>query len=132
MITNLNNTTESIIELIARRQVELGKTDEQLAQDLNFEGVSAFNLIKKGVVKLPILKVAPLASAFSIEASHLLRKLLTETMPDVLAAIETMLYPISLTQNEMKLIQTFRYLTKDNDVNPVVVEGNSIVALLVA
>jgi hypothetical protein len=53
-------------------------------------------------------------------------------MPDVLAAVESILSPMSLTQNEVKLVQTFRDLCVGNDVSPVVVEGTAIVALMVA
>jgi hypothetical protein len=132
MITDPNKPHESIIELIARRQSELGKTDEQIAQELGFDRITTFTLIKQGAVKLPVQKVAPLASALSIEPDHLLRQLLTESMPDVLAAVDELLCPMSLTPNERKLIQTFRHLTKGKDVDPVVVKGNAIVALMVA
>lgn len=132
MTANFKNTSESIVDLIARRQVELGKTDEQVARELSFDRVITFTMIKQGTVKLPVQKVAPLAYALSIEPAHLLRQLLAEAMPEVLAAVESILCPMSLTQNEVKLIQTFRHLANGKDVTPVVVDGNAIVALMVA
>jgi hypothetical protein len=132
MTADFRNTSESIVELIARRQVELGKTDEQVARELSFDRVTAFTMIKQGTMKLPVQKVAPLASALSIEPAHLLRQLLAEAMPEVLEAVDTMFCPMSLTPNEVKLIQTFRDLANGKDVTPVVVDGNAVVALMVA
>jgi hypothetical protein len=132
MTADFNNTSESIIDLIARRQVELSKTDEQVARELSFDRVTVFTMIKQGTVKLPVQKVEALASALSIEPTHLLRQLLAEEMPDVLAAVDSLLCPMPLTQNEVKLIQTFRHLANGKDVTPVVVDGNAVVALIVA
>lgn len=132
MTSQLNIAHESITALILRRQDELGKTDEQVAQEVGFDRVTTFVMIKQGTIKLPVQKVAQFASALSIEPANLLRQLLAEVMPDVLAAVDSMLCPVSLTANEVKLIQTFRHLTNGKDVTPVVVEGNAVVALMVA
>lgn len=132
MSAETNTTNESIVDLIARRQVELGKSDEQIAHELGLDRVAAFNLIKQGVVKFPFQKVAVLASALSVEPGGLLRQLLAEAMPDVLEAIDGLLIPSSLTANEIKLVQMFRQLCKGHDVCPVVVDGSAVVALMVA
>jgi hypothetical protein len=132
MTSQLNTALESITTLIIRRQAELGKTDEQVAQEVGFDRLTTFVMIKQGTIKLPVQKIAQFASALSIEPAHLLRQLLAEAMPGVLAAVDSMLCPMSLTANEVKLIQTFRHLTNGKDVTPVVVDGNAVVALMVA
>ncbi|MYM41942.1 hypothetical protein [Duganella qianjiadongensis] len=129
-VTNISN--ESIAELIIRRQTELGKSDAQISQALGFERVTTFVMIKQGNTKLPVQKVVALATALSIEPVPLLRQLLAESMPDVLSAVDSLLTPLSLTTNEVKLVHTFRELCKGQDVSPIVVEGNAIVALIVA
>jgi hypothetical protein len=132
MTSQLNTAHESITTLIVRRQTELGKTDEQVAQAVGFDLVTTFVMIKQGTIKLPVQKIAQFASALSIEPANLLRQLLAEAMPEVLAAVDSMLCTMSLTANEVKLIQTFRHLTNGKDVTPVVVDGNAVVALMVA
>jgi hypothetical protein len=132
MTSQSNTAHESITTLIIRHQAELGKTDEQVAQEVGFDRVTTFVMIKQGTIKLPVQKVAQFASALSIEPANLLRQLLAEAMPEVLAAVDSMLCPMSLTANEVKLIQTFRHLTNGKDVTPVVVDGNAVVALMVA
>lgn len=124
--------TITISALIAQRQAQLNKTDEQLAQELGFERPNIVAMIKQGAMKLPVQKIEALAAALSLDAPDLLRHMMSEYMPDVLAAVDQMLFPTTLTQNEAKLIQTFRHLTKGKDIDPVVVDGNAIVALMVA
>src|SRR5471030_1981767 len=101
MTSQLNTAHESITTLIIRRQAELGKTDEQVAQEVGFDRVTTFAMIKQGTIKLPVQEVAQFASALSIEPANLLRQLLAEAMPDVLAAVDSMLCPMSLTANEV-------------------------------
>lgn len=132
MTSQSSTNQEPITALINRCQTELGKSDEEVAQEVGFDRVATFIMIKTGTIKLPVQKVALLASALSIEPAHLLRQLLAEAMPDVLAAVDSLLCPMSLTQNEVKLIQTFRHLANGKDVTPVVVDGNAVVALMVA
>lgn len=122
----------SIVDLINRRQLELGKSDEQIAQEAGFERAKTYTMIKHGHAKLPVQKVVTLATVLSIEPASLLRQLLAEAMPEVLSAVDSLLNPLSLTTNEVKLVQTFRELCKGQDVSPIVVEGNAVVALMVA
>lgn len=127
-----NTAPESIAALINDRQTELGKTDDQIAQEMGFDRVTAFTMIKQGTVKLPVQKIAALASALSIEPALVLRQLLAETMPDVLAAIDALSPTPALTANETRLVEAYRQLSKGRDVSPLVVDGNSIIALVVA
>lgn len=94
MSADINTKHESITALIARRQVELGKSDEQIAQEIGLDRVAAFSMIKRGELKLPVQKVAALASALSIEPARLLRQLLAEAMPEVLEAVDALLMPL--------------------------------------
>ncbi|MYM40916.1 hypothetical protein [Duganella qianjiadongensis] len=123
-VTNISN--ESIAELIIRRQMELGKSDEQISQALGFERVTTFVMIKQGNTKLPVQKVVALATALSIEPAPLLRQLLAESMPDILGAVDKILAPTSFTVNEIKLVQTYRQLCTGRDVNLIFVDSNCI------
>lgn len=126
------NTTVSSIALIATRQKELHKTDEQLAHELGFENSKVITMIKQGTMKLPIKKIPLVASALSIDAAYLLRLVLSENMPDVLSVIDALSTPLVLSADEIKVIQSIRQLSNGQEVCPTVVDGKSIVALLVA
>lgn len=132
MTSQSSTNQEPITALINRCQTELGKSDEEVAQEVGFDRVATFIMIKTGTIKLPVQRVALLASALSVDPAQLLRLLLAEAMPDVLAAIDSLLCPTALTANELKLVQTFRHLANGKDITPVVVDGNAIVALMVA
>lgn len=124
--------TTTIAALTARRQTELGITDEQLALALRYERPTVVNMIKQGMIKLPVQKVSALASALSLDPANLLRLHLSESAPEVLAAVDSLLAAPTLTANEKELIESYRRLTRGQDVRPVVVDGNSVVALIVA
>jgi hypothetical protein len=118
--------------LIVERQADLGITDEQLALALGYDSPTVVNMLKQGMIKMPVQKISALALALSLDPAHLLRLHLSECMPDVLAAVDSLLAAPTLTANEKELIESYRRLTKGQDVRPVVVDGNSVVALIVA
>ena len=121
----------SLFELIAERQVALNKTDEQVALDLGFERSTVFSMIKTGSVKLPVQKIAGLASSLEIDPARLLRLALAESMPEVLTAVDSLLMPGVLTSNELKLVESYRYLSRGRDVTPLVMDEQSTIALIV-
>lgn len=119
-------------ELLAERQEQLHKTDEQVAKEVGFAQTNIYAMIKQGTLKMPIDKVEALAKAIDCAPSDLLRLVLRDTMPDVLAAIEKIWTTLELTANETKLIESYRYLAKGRDVVPLVMDGQSIIALVAA
>jgi hypothetical protein len=58
--------------------------------------------------------------------------MLQEQSPDLLAAIEAAWGTTALTVNERNLITSYRHLAKGQDVVPIVLDGNSIIALVAA
>jgi transcriptional regulator with XRE-family HTH domain len=127
-----NSQAPSLLALITERQTELGITDEQLAVALDYDRPTVVNMIKQGMVKVPVQKITALAGALSLDPAYLLRLHLSECMPEVLAAVDALLIPSMLTANEMELVNSYRHLSKGHDVRPVVVDGNAIIALVVA
>jgi hypothetical protein len=53
-------------------------------------------------------------------------------MPEVLAAVDQFLMLQTLTSNEAKLLESYRHLSEGKEVTPMVVEGKSIIALVLA
>jgi DNA-binding Xre family transcriptional regulator len=119
-------------ELLAECQEQLHKTDEQIAKEVGFTQTNVYTMVKQGTLKMPIDKVQALATAIDCPVSDLLRIVLRDTMPDVLATIEKIWAPLDLTANEKKLIESYRYLAKGRDVVPLVMDGQSIIALVTA
>jgi hypothetical protein len=125
-------THTSVKDLIANRQAELFITDEELTLALEFQKQSVIRMIKQGSIKFPIQKISLLASAIQVDASDLLRYVMEESMPEVLSAVDQLLMPKSLNANEQKLLESYRHLSEGKEVVPMVVEGKSIIALVLA
>ena len=118
--------------LIEECQTLLGKTDQQLGEELGFTQPNVMTMIKAGTMKLPISLVPRLAAAINYPASDLLRTVLRDQAPDLLVIIDKIWMPIDLTANERKLIESCRHLSKGRDVVPLVMDGQSIIALVAA
>ena len=125
-------TQLSLLKLIEARQAELGLTDKELCDALGFERDIVFTLIKQGTMKLPINKLPALANALLLDAATLLRTALPELSPGLLAMIEGVNNPLSLSTPEVNLIQHLRKLSGDRVGVPIVFEGNAIIALVTA
>ena len=120
----------SFLELIQAQQALLGKTDLDIAIDLGFQHEGPFSLIKSGAIKFPIKSIEKLAHCLALNPTDLLRAVMAETMPDVLTAVDSLFNVTDLTVNEAELIKSYRYLSKNNDVQPVIMDGCNIVALI--
>jgi hypothetical protein len=132
-MTDQNSLTQPVLaNLIAEAQGRLHKTDEQFAKELDFPSATVFTMIREGKLKLPIDKVQALAKSIDYPVGDLLRAVLHEYMPDTLVAIEKIWAPTDMTANERKLIESYRYLAKGRDVVPLVMDGQSIIALVAA
>ena len=118
--------------LIAESLELLHKSDQQVAKELGFTQTNVFTMIREGKIKMPINKVQQLAVAIDYPVADLLRAVLRDQAPDLLAVIEKVWAPLDLTANERKLIESYRFLSKGRDVVPLVMSGESIIALVSA
>ena len=119
-------------DLISESQELLGKSDQQLSKELGFTQPNVITMIKAGSMKLPISKVQKLAVAIDFSESDLLRVVLRDQAPELLTVIDKIWAQSILTANERKLIESYRYLAKGHDVTPIVMDGQSIIALVTA
>jgi len=120
----------SLRTLIAERQAALNITDEALAKELGFDRSAGLTMIKQGAMRMPTSKIATLAKSLALDPAQVLRLALSETAPEVLAAVDALLIPPALTANELKLLEAYRCLSKGQDVTPIIMDGSNIVALI--
>jgi hypothetical protein len=116
--------------LIEARQNELQINDVELAEALGYKHPGVISMIKQGKMKLPINKVASLASTLDIEAAHVLRLLMSEISPGLLEEIEAILNPLRLTTTEANLIRHCRELSQGRTGSPIVIDGRTVIALI--
>jgi len=122
--------TNQLLSLIAERQSILKKGDDQLARELGLERAVDFTMIKEGKVKLPLRLIPPLAVALEVEPAMALRLALSDSMPELLQAFNTLFTPMVLTANEIRLVEAYRYLSKGRDIEPMILDGENIIALV--
>jgi hypothetical protein len=130
MAQNCSTEKLCIAQLIAERQTKLKVIDEQLANASELNNPSTLEMIKEGTIRLPLANVGNMARALDLDAAEFLRSYLGEVLPDMLAAIDDCMLAPSLTQNEAKLVEAYRFLCKGRDAVPRILDGGNVVALI--
>lgn len=83
-----NSPQKSVQEIIISRQEELGLTNLQIAQAMDYENQNVFSMIRSGRMRLPPQKVPVLAMCLLIHPAELMRAVLLEIGPGMLEALE--------------------------------------------
>jgi hypothetical protein len=86
----------TVAEYIAAQIKVCGKPQKQIAEEVGFPKANILTMIKQGNTKLPIPRVNALADALEVPRAKLMKMVLSEYMPDVLAAIEDALGEVVL------------------------------------
>jgi transcriptional regulator with XRE-family HTH domain len=85
------------------------KTQAEIAHEAGFGKPNIISMIKKGLTKLPVSKVAPMARALNADPVYLFRLVMSEYEPETWAAIEeTILHQPVISDNEYEIIRTVR------------------------
>ena len=121
----------TVAKFIAGRMAALGKTANDIANEVGAPKDSVISMIANGMVKLPISLTGALARALDVDATYLLRLTLKEYSPDLLDAVENVLHRPLLSAREAALLEEFRAITGDRDVRSVVVEQNGLLEVIV-
>lgn len=83
-----NSPQKSVQEIIISRQEELGLTNLQIAEAMDYENQNVFSMIRSGRMRLPPQKVPVLARCLLIHPAELMRAVLLEVGPGMLEALE--------------------------------------------
>jgi hypothetical protein len=118
-------------EFIDQAQSKVGMSDKDLAEALGFSRTSILTMVKSGGMKMPIGKVPLLATALEVPASDVLAAMLDDYFSgEVMQVMRKTWGMLDLTQNEKKLITSYRALTEGDNSEPRVLEGKNIIAVL--
>lgn len=118
--------------LLTVRQGVLGVTDEKIAEALGYEDERTVAMIKSGRLRLPLSKVKAFANVLELDPGQVLAELLRTTDPAILDAIESCLGPLYVTPDELRVIGELRRAADGRVLSPMILERDSVVALLVA
>ena len=117
---------------ISERQAQLHKTDAQVAEAVDDMSERVYALMKTGAIKVPYDKLVPIATALHVPHEELLGVLLQDYSPDLMELIRSLWSMSSLTKGERKLVDAFRTLAGGRDVEPIVMDGLNVIALVTA
>ncbi|WP_301583725.1 hypothetical protein [Halomonas alkaliantarctica] len=104
----------SVSDFVVKRQKELGLANADLANALGYSNHNVITMIRSGKTRLPLDKVRPMASILDVDLAWLFRAVMSEYVPDTLAAIEQSLGAFT-SQNERNLLEVWRHATDSSD-----------------
>lgn len=130
----MNSTTirTTVAEFIADKLAECDKTQREIAAECGFEKPNIITMFKTGATKVPLNRIGPLAKAIGVDPAHLLRLVMNEYMPETWEAVENVFQSTVLTANELELLREYRRVTGDNDAVGVVLDKDSLIAIIAA
>ncbi len=130
----MTNTTASITiaDFIADRLAESDKTQREIAAECGFETPNIITMFKNGSTKVPLNRIGTLAKALDADPAYMLRLAMREYMPDTWESIEDTLKSTLLTANELKLVRAYREATGNADPEAVVINRDSVIAVVAA
>lgn len=131
MTTSPDQPKDTVAALIRRAQKSLNLNDEAIAKALGYENPTVVRLIKAEQMGLPLKKAAALADVLDLEPSAVMRLMLEEKAPEMLAAIEECMGPLDLSPGEKRLISTLRKSAHGREPTPIFMDGASIIAVVV-
>ncbi len=117
---------------LAELQSRAGASNELLASAMGYESARVIGMFMTGQMRVPLNKAPSLAQALGINPGTLMRRLLTDTDPELLLAIEQCLGVLDLSAGEQKLIQAVRRVCPGKEPVPITFAPESIVTLIVA
>lgn len=123
-------TTPTPRALIEQRQLELGLSDDALAEAVGYKR-AVILMLKMGTMRLPLNKVSDFARILQVDAVELLRIALTDGSPSLWDALKPLLPLGELAEHEVNLLRHLRSLSKGRKGAAIVIDGSSIIALVV-
>ena len=122
---------KTIGELITAYKAESGLSDEQIAAHLGYTKGNVIAMIRAGAMSLPWRKIEALAELMDVDPQLVLELSLRERNPDLLEFFKAMQARFQITPAERRLIDHCRTLAGGREVSPFIIDGRSVVALVV-
>ncbi|WP_137731363.1 hypothetical protein [Pseudaquabacterium pictum] len=122
---------KTIGELITAFQAESGLSDDEIAAHLGYTRGNIIAMFRLGAMCVPWSKFEPLAELMDVDPQVVLELSLRDRNPDLLAFIKSVQARFQITPAERRLIDHCRTLAGGRAVSPFIIDGRSVVALVV-
>ncbi|MCG5512774.1 hypothetical protein [Ectothiorhodospira shaposhnikovii] len=98
-------------------QLEMSeKSQREIAAELGYPNANIMTMFKKGITKIPVSKVGPLAKALNVDPAYMLRIAMNDYMPEVLETIEEIMGDV-VTEKERAILKVIREGADGKDVH---------------
>lgn len=108
----------TVAKFIAQQLAESPKSQKQVASEAGYDKPNNITMLKQGLTKLPIGRVAPMANALGADPVHLLRLVMAEYQPDNWAVLEDLLGERLVSREELALLQLVREAAAGMPIDP--------------
>ncbi len=111
---NMYVTNETVAQYLAKKIKQSGKTQSEICAQIGYTKPNIITMFKQGKTKVPLDKVGLIANALDIDGFELFRRVLSEYMPETLAAITPFIDDRVRSHQEHILLESYRAACGDN------------------
>ena len=119
-----------LLQFVANHQELTGKSNQQVASELQYEDPRVWNMIRSGTIKMLSSKLLAISTAIKCPDYELIRLTLADQMPELLSVIDEVWGQKDVSANERQVLDAFRLLSKGRDAAPHIFDGGSVLALI--
>lgn len=105
----------TVAEFLSAQLDACGKSQREIAHEIGYDNPNIITMFKQGRTKVPLNQVGALAGALGVNPAHFMRMVLGEYMPETWEAVERALGRMILSEDEERLIRTYREMQITND-----------------
>lgn len=105
-------------------------SDNELAHAAGYRSGKVVEMIKAGIMRLPVNKAVAFADALQVDRRKFFCTVLEQSTPELLQVIHQVFGPGELTESERNLICHLRALTGEREAKPMVFDGAGVIALV--
>ena len=114
-VSEINMSKITVAGFLTAKINESSKTQREIAAEVGYDAPNIITMFKNGDTKLPLTIVGPIAMALDVDPVYLLRLVFSEYFPETFSAVEHALNTTIVTENERKMLDSFRHLTEGRD-----------------
>lgn len=92
-----------------------GKSQRLIAQEVGYAKPNVVSMMKQGITKIPLDKIPAFAKSCNVDPAAFMRIAMEEYWPEAWKTIQ-FTFGESLSRNEMALIETYRKIAPNNEI----------------
>lgn len=107
----------TIGELLRLQMEKIGRSNRELASDLNYKNENVIAMMRSGKMRLPFDKVGSAARSLQLDPVYLMMRWSAESGADIMGVLNSIFTRKVLSRNEERLIEKLRPINQGIDVD---------------